>query len=258
MQMPKTATLTAMLVLLGTPALNAQQQPPMTDADALRMLGSHDFRERDAAMYYVWDVAKSGREVSAELTDALVREAQSDDWGHGRPEPGTLDGWGEIWADYRSAIGALRAPSTVPVLLEMGCCTYDLAEIGREAVAPTIAALESAGNKNTEEVALRALTVMRADGILTGREQVRIEAALERRLTAGEMSLLGVASAFDLIVTLDSDRLIPFVQRAANDHGTASRLVEYAELATKVRTYARETLEAGYVPAAIKFRRPPH
>ena len=236
--------------------LAAQQLPPLSEAEALRMLASDDFRERDAAMYFVYRLGKAGQQVSPALRDALIREARSENWDRGRPAIESYDEWGEVWSDYRSAIASLRDPAVSATLLRMGCCADELAAMGRDALLATIVALEdTTSDEYTVGVALRALAIVVYDGVPTTAELERIAVATERRLMDG--NIMDAPDAIALAVLLRVPRLTGIVQRIAEDRTAAAALAgSDGMFAEMVQASAKEALQPDFVPRAVRNRKP--
>ena len=237
------------------------QQPPETEADAVRMLASEDYRERDEAMFWVLVRTKAREPVGAELRAAMLRAAADPGWADGRPKidpEANPDGWGELWSIYGDAVSGMRHPDAIPFMLARYGSPYDLAAIGRPALLPVIGALENpeANLDHTVDVAFRALTLMVHDGLPTEEERARIIAATRYRLNA-RLPIYSIVSAFGLAVTLGAPELLAIVERAANDRKSADAMrAAYASERTidSVQEEAREALQTGFVPYVIRHR----
>lgn len=249
---------TLLIGLATVGPMQAQQQPPMTEADAVLMLVSDDYRQRDQAMYFVLHRAQAGVEIGAELLDALLRATESPDWGKGRPrETATPDGWGEVWIDYRYALASLRHPATIPILLETGqpFAAYALGDIGQAALAPTLLALEDpSASESSVGSALKALTIMVYEALPTEEEEERIAAAVKHRLTGEPLPLYDVTAAIALAVTLGTPELVAMVERVAEDRTAAEALARFDDHVDTIQSDAREALQPGFVAAAVRFR----
>lgn len=242
-------------------AADAQRpDPPATEADAVRMLASDDYRERDEAFYYVNRKLRDGEPVGAALRAAMLAATVDPEWGRGRPDidpEANPDGWGELWSFYRDAVVSFRDPDMIPFMLAEGVGVYELAGMGRPALLAVIEALEDpeADRDYTMNAVLRALTLMVHDGLPTEEERARIVAATRNRLEAGGLPLPSVTSAFGLVATLGTPELLAIVERAANDRAAAATLNVHSELVDNVQQRAREALRPGFVPSVIRFRR---
>lgn len=271
MKPTRLAMLAVVACAIPSGAAEAQRpDPPATEADAVRMLASDDYRERDEAMYYVRRKVRDGEPVGAELRAAMLRATVDPDWGRGRPEaddPERIDARGELWSFYRDAVVSFRDPDMVPFMLAEGVGALELASMGRPALLPLIEALEDpeADPMRTVEVALRGLTLTVHDGLPTEKERARIIAATRYRLNSG--LLISAASAFGLAVTLDNPELLAIVERTANDREAALAIEawrpegEPAPSATatrnrlkRIQQRAREALQPGFVPSVIRLR----
>ena len=240
------------------PAQAQRVDPPATEAEAVRMLASDDYRERDEAMFWVLDKASAREPIGAELRTALLRATMNPNWGDGRPEIDPAlnsDGWGELWSLYREAVVKMRDPATIPFLLAEGVGPYALADMGRPALVAMIEALEDpeADLGRAVDVALAGLTLMIHDGLPTEEERARIVAATRYRLETGGLPLSAVTSAFGLAVTLGMSELLAVIERAANNRAAAAALEQGEELADRVQRRAREALQPGYVPVVIRW-----
>ena len=261
-----TVPLIAAAALLCGPA-QAQEPPtpPETEAEAVRMLASDNYRNRDAAMDFVGRRLRDGLSVGPELRDAMIRALEDPAWSVGRPEIDpelNPDGWGEHWSIYADVVSGMRDPAAVPFMLARRGSPYDLAAIGRPALLPMIEVLEDpevniqyeGGFYHTVNVSLRALTLMVHDRIPTEDELERIAAATRYRLSA-RLPLPAISSAFGLAVTLGTPELLAMVERAANDREAAAAMEESGEeLADIVQKGAREALQPGFVPSVIRSR----
>lgn len=254
-------------------AAEAQRpDPPATEAAAVRMLASADYRERDEAMFYVLAKGRAGEPIGAELRAAMLRAAEDPGWADGRPGTGSeekySDGWGETWSFYGDAVSRMRHPDAIPFMLTRYGSPYDLAAIGRPAILPMIEALEDpeADAMHTVDVALRGLTLAVHDGLPTGEELERIVDATRYRLDTG--LLLSAAEAFGLAVTLDSPELLAIVERAASNREAAGAMETWRPagvaavtqralvgIRERVQERAREALQPGFVPYVIRYRR---
>lgn len=248
----------ACAIPLGT--ADAQRpDPPATEADAVRMLASDDYRDRDEALYYVNRKLRDGESVGAELRAALLRATMDPVFSRGRPEPVTpeeIDARGELWSFYRDAVVDFRDPDMIPFMLAWGAGAIELAAMGRPALPPLIEALEDpdADPAHTVDVALLALTLMVHDGLPTEDEVKRVEAATRYRLEAG-LPRLPFTWAFGLAVTLGTPELLAIVERAADDREAAAAIRSGDEgMVDRVQLRARQALQPGYVPYAIRLR----
>ena len=242
-------------------AADAQRpDPPATEADAVRMLASDDYRERDEAMYYVRRKVRDGKAVGAELRVAMLRATVDPDFSRGRPEaddPERIDARGELWSFYRDAVVSFRDPDMIPFMLAEGAGVYELAGMGRPALPPLIEALEDpeADPMRTVNAAFRALTLMVHDGLPTEDERARIIAATRYRLNA-RLPRLPFTSAFGLAVTLGTPDLLAIVEHAANDRAAAAAIRPETTERTinSIQKRAREALQPGFVPSVIRWR----
>lgn len=255
-----TLSLVAGAALSGT-LVQAQEPPtlPETEADAVRMLASDDYRERDQAMFFVLHKAKSGEPIGAELRAAMLRAVEEPGWEEGRPNinsQANADGWGETWSFYREAVARMRDPAAVPFMLAEGIGAYDLAAIGRPALLPMIEALEDpeADPENTVSVSVSALTLLVHDGLPTEDERARIVQATVSRLERGGLPLSTLTDAFGLAVTLGTAELVAIVERVAKVREAAAAMNIYPELVDDVQESAREAIERGFVPRVIRWR----
>ena len=247
-------------------AADAQRpDPPATEADAVRMLASDDYRERDEAMYYVRRKVRDGKAVGAELRVAMLRATVDPDFSRGRPEaddPERIDARGELWSFYRDAVVSFRDPDMVPFMLAEGVGALELASMGRPALPPLIEALEDpeADPDRTVYTALRALTLMVHDGLPTEDARAHIVAATRHRFNTGLVPGPGTA-AFGLMVTLEAPELVAIVERVADDRNMAAAIVAAAmtEVASEnfidlIQRRARQALQPGFVPSVIRLR----
>ena len=257
------ATLAVVACAIPLGAANAQRpDPPATEADAVRMLASDDYRGRDEAFYYVSRKLRDGEPVGAELRAAMLAVTVDPEWGRGRPgidSEANLDGWGELWSFYRDAVVSFRDPDMIPFMLAEGVGVIELADMGRPALLAAIEALEDpeADLDRAVDAAFRALTLMVHDGLPTEEDRARIVAATRNRLEAGRLPLPSVTWAFGLAVTLETPELLAIVERAANDRETADAMrAEYASERTtqSIQLSAREALQPGFVPSVIRLR----
>ena len=252
-------TVLVVLALFGTAPAQAQRPaPPATEADAVRMLASDDYRERDEAMYYVQGKVRDGEPVGAELRAAMLRATVDPGWGDGRPDidpEANSDGWGELWSFYRDVVVSFRDPAMIPFMLAEGVGVYELASMGRPALLAMIETLEDPKadlGYTTVDAALAGLTLMVHDGLPTEDERARIGAATRYRLS-GRLPRLPFVSAFGLAVTLDTPELRAMVERAANDPDVAATM--RPEAVQRLQEEARKALEPGYLPTVIRWRR---
>lgn len=251
-----TLSLIAGAALLCAPA-RAQEPPtpPETEAEAVRMLASDDYRERDAAMNFVGRRLRDGLSVGSELRDAMIMALENPAWSAGRPKVANPDGWGEHWSIYADVISGMRDPAAIPFMLARRGSPYDLAAIGRPALLPMIEALEDpeVDSRHTVDVSLEALTLMVYDRLPTEEELARIVAATRYRLSTSRPS--SVWKAFHLAVTLNAPELLSIIESVATDPGATA---EMQGVSTPVMEFiqesAREALQPGFVPYVIRWR----
>lgn len=251
------------VLLCGPVRAQEPPAPPETEADALRMLASGDYRERDAAVDFVARRVHGGLSVDPELRDAMIRLLTSSAaWSAGRPkiDPETNpDGWGEHWSIQADVVSRMRDPAAIPFMLARWGSPYDLAAIGRPALLPVIEALEDpeADPQRALDLSLRALTLMVHDGLPTEEERVRIVATTWYRLET-RLSLPNAVSAFGLAITLGTPELLAMVEHVANDRDAADAMRAVYTTERRIQTLqerAREALQPGFVPSVIRHRR---
>ncbi len=248
-------------VLFAESAEAQRPDPPATEADAVRMLASDDYRERDEAMFWVLHRAEEGEPIGAVLRVAMIRAANPVGWGDGRPDIDpdlNPDGWGELWSIYGDAVSRMRHPDAIPFMLAWYGSPYDLAAIGRPGLLPMIEALEDpeADPDHTVNVALRGLTLLVHDGLPTDEERARIVTATRYRMETS-LPLFAVTSVIGLAVTLGAPELLVIVERAADDREVAAAMEENPpeDFIDTIQERAREALQPGFVPYVIRFRR---
>ncbi len=249
-------------VLFAESAEAQRLDPPATEADAVRMLASADYRERDEAMFWVLYRAGADEPIGPGLRAAMLRAASDPGWGDGRPEIDTdlnPDGWGELWSFYGDAVSRMRDPDAIPFMLARRGSPYDLAAIGRPAILPMIEALEDpeADTRHTVDVSLRGLTLMVHDGLPTEEERARIVAATRYWLGTDRLRLAVVMDALGLAVTLGTPDPLAIVERAATNRDVAAAMQENPteRFIDLIQADAREALRPGFVPYVIRFRR---